>query len=340
MKIDRKLFLDVFHKQATTGNKYSQTKFASWITGKCLSWGHCKVEYDKIGNLYITKGSAEFFPCVVAHLDQVHHLVDSYSVILHKDYAFAMDNRGGVQVGIGGDDKCGIYIALEMYRTFDNIKLVFFVDEESGGIGSGQANLQFFDDCSFVVQPDRNHLTYDYINHTNGIAVTSDEFDMAMADILIGYGYEEAIGSFTDIGVLKENGLGICAFNISCGYLHAHTDREIVCIPELEDCLEVAYEAIDKLSYRKWEHISEYKWSKYGTSNLWDNLGWDYTDVYDDLPPADASISVYDDLVWEAMSNCEKRHCDVSGFQEDLDGSIFCSKCSKTIETNLYGKHH
>lgn len=33
-----------------------------------------KVETDAAGNLYITKGEAESYPCIVAHLDQVQRL--------------------------------------------------------------------------------------------------------------------------------------------------------------------------------------------------------------------------------------------------------------------------
>ena len=34
-----------------------------------------KVETDAAGNLYITKGEAESYPCIVAHLDQVQDIV-------------------------------------------------------------------------------------------------------------------------------------------------------------------------------------------------------------------------------------------------------------------------
>ena len=33
-----------------------------------------KIETDITGNLYITKGEAESYPCIVAHLDQVQRL--------------------------------------------------------------------------------------------------------------------------------------------------------------------------------------------------------------------------------------------------------------------------
>lgn len=109
MRIDRKLFIEVFRNQASTHNRYAQRKFASWIVSKCKMYDRtCKHEFDKEGNLYITKGSAELYPCIAGHLDQVHKMVEDYSIIMHKDYAFAMDNTMMRQTGIGGDDKAKI----------------------------------------------------------------------------------------------------------------------------------------------------------------------------------------------------------------------------------------
>ena len=45
-----------------------------------------KVETDAAGNLYITKGEAESYPCIVAHLDQVQRLHS-------KDFTFRLSKR-------------------------------------------------------------------------------------------------------------------------------------------------------------------------------------------------------------------------------------------------------
>lgn len=217
-----------------------------------------------------------------------------------------------------------------MFQRFDNIKLAFFVDEECGGVGSSKANLEFFNDCCFVIQPDRNHAKNDYINYTNGIPVTSDEFDKAMHPILDRYMYSEAFGTFTDIGVLKENGLGICAFNIACGYLFAHSSDEVVHIPSLELCMDVVYETISTLSYKRWEHVSE---SKYKSG--WD---FDWEKYYDNY----AQDELFDDDAYmdEALNTCTKKWCDKKNFTVDLDGSIYCNGCNDYIKepNDIYGK--
>lgn len=329
MKLDKKLFLEVHKHQAPSRNAHLQSKFANWILDKCRSFkSPFGFEFDKYGNVFIKKGDGPY-PCAVAHLDQVHSFVEDYSVIIHKDYAFAMDNASGTQCGIGGDDKCGIYIALEMFRRFDNIKIAFFTDEEVGGIGSSNCDLNFFDDCCFIIQPDRNHRRYDYINFTNGLSVTSKEFDDAIMPILESYGYKESTGTFTDIGCLKERGLNVVAFNIACGYLNAHTKYEIVDLTALKDCLNAIEEVIDQLSYRQWNHISETGHYKFNNWEDWNNYYSQQNDWKDDLFEDDP----LQDIVYDAIYNCPRSTCSEENFIIDLDANVYCSTCGKNFNT-------
>ena len=85
------------------------------------------------GNTYITKGMhAKTYPCVVAHTDTVHDIHKDFTLYDDNTIMFAMDMTQGLQVGIGGDDKVGIYVALEMLRELDVVKVAFFRDEETG----------------------------------------------------------------------------------------------------------------------------------------------------------------------------------------------------------------
>ena len=77
-------------------------------------------------NIYITKGDAEFFPCIVAHTDTVHDIHKTFKVYEDEGCLFAFNVSEGRQVGVGGDDKVGVWIALQTLLTFDNIKVAFF----------------------------------------------------------------------------------------------------------------------------------------------------------------------------------------------------------------------
>jgi hypothetical protein len=45
---------------------------------------------------------------------------------------YARNPINGSPTGIGGDDKCGVYICLKLLEKIDKIKCAFFVEEEIG----------------------------------------------------------------------------------------------------------------------------------------------------------------------------------------------------------------
>ena len=128
---------------------------------------------DSYGNVYVTKGTAGLYPCVVSHVDTVHSYNPDLKILNCGDLVFGFDSTTGKQHGIGADPKNGVYFAIEMLLRLDHVKVVFFQDEESGCLGSTSADMQFFKDCSFVVQLDRRSFTTDIIEHTNGVRLLS-----------------------------------------------------------------------------------------------------------------------------------------------------------------------
>lgn len=84
------------------------------------------IETDEIGNLFITKGNVQLYPCVVAHLDEVHEL--STRIIIEIPPIVCAVNEVGERVGVGADDKNGIWIALKLLEKCENIKVALFVE--------------------------------------------------------------------------------------------------------------------------------------------------------------------------------------------------------------------
>lgn len=200
------------------------------------------IEQDTHGNVYVTKGKDPLYPCIVSHLDQVHKYAPNKKIIENDGYLIAFD--GAKQVGTGGDDLVGVFVCLEVLKTYDNIKVVFFVAEEVGCIGSNACDLTFFEDCQFIGQADRKGNA-DFINHSNGVKLFDEEFSSYVAPILVKYNYKECIGVATDAGALSKRGVNIACFNISSGYYNAHTSTEFVCIDEVEVCLNIICDIID-----------------------------------------------------------------------------------------------
>ena len=88
-------------------------------------------QFDDYGNIYLTKGEVgenEFYPCVTAHMDTVQ---DKQNAFAKCGYSLEVKTRPGKKhgmfdhtgqneiyvegFGIGGDDKAGVLICLQMF---------------------------------------------------------------------------------------------------------------------------------------------------------------------------------------------------------------------------------
>lgn len=240
---------------------YKQWRMFAYIIRKLKAMGIKFFVLD--GCIYATKGDAKVYPCAVAHMDTVHDICEDLTILQvgHKLTGF---NRYTMkQSGIGGDDKVGIYIALECLRHFDNFKVVFYRDEEVGCAGSYDSYMDFFDDVSFVLQADRRGNS-DFITRAGGTQLSSKQFKKAMSPILKQYRYSCTDGMMTDVMALKENGLKISCANISCGYYEPHFKYEYVDIRDVDNCLAMMIDMFTKYGSIKFPHTVERIGFKYG----------------------------------------------------------------------------
>lgn len=233
---------------------------------------------DKAGNIYATKGKATTFPCIAAHLDEVHQAREKgYEVLFVKDEFIIGFNSGKREFnGIGADDKNGIWVCLKCLEKYDNLKCVFFVGEEQGCIGSRQADMKFFDDCRFVIQCDRKG-NGDFISTIYGDSLCSSRF---IEDAALGqYGYKEEKGMQTDVRTLRDRGLEISCANISCGYYYPHTPHEMTNIEDLKKCRTLVEHIIENC-----QEVYTYKEER----PQWPNRSWDF---FSDVFPSSRSYS-------------------------------------------------
>jgi len=233
------------------------------------------IEKDTHGNIYVTKGRTDLYPCVVSHLDQVHRYNANKTIIRNGDYLLAFD--GAEQIGTGGDDLVGVFMCLNLLDECDNIKVVFFVSEEIGCIGSNACDLDFFQDCKFIGQADRKGNA-DFINYSNGVQLFDEEFSNFAKPILEIYKYKECTGIATDAGALSKRNVGIACFNISCGYHNPHGTKEYVRVSEVKTCFNIFCEIISNAD-KQFKYIRAEKHMSYSkTSSKTHPL---YTQLYD-----------------------------------------------------------
>jgi hypothetical protein len=232
---------------------------------------------DNVGNMIITKGESDAFPCVVAHLDTVHNFYNdfkvSYTNKLNRVHAFATSQSQ--RVGVGGDDKCGIFACLYMLEKFDNIKIVFFTQEESGLIGSSDIEESVFDDVGYIIQLDRWGRS-DFISSVYKSDTVSDSFKLKIKDSMFKYGFYHAEGLITDSINLFERNVGVSCVNISCGYYQHHSNMEYIDVNELWNSVLFTEQIIRDLGE---EIYAKYGFNSYNELGYYDKTGNYYDEI-------------------------------------------------------------
>lgn len=227
------LLKQLYQIHSPSGNERAMKKFIRRYVR--LHIPDTNMRTDHVGNLYITKGESETYPCIAAHLDQVQrkHSKD-FKAIETEDIIFGYSLKNRRREGLGADDKNGIWIALKCLEKFECMKVVFFVSEETGCVGSRNADMDFFENTRFVIEPDRRGYM-DLITEISYTSLCSHEF---LEDTgFEAFGYREENGLMTDILELKEKGLKVSCINLSCGYYEPHTDGEFTVKKDLLNCL-------------------------------------------------------------------------------------------------------
>jgi hypothetical protein len=241
-----------------------EDRVVNFIIDFCDKHG-LKWEVDDYNNVYVTKGKikkGEFYPCVVAHTDTVHF--DQKDMILNNEKIKIIEKpfEGKTKLmgwcestdsptGIGGDDKVGVYICLNMLLEFDTIKAAFFVEEEIGMRGSKQADPDFFKNVGYAIQfdgPTRNWFSKTLM----GKNLWNEEFLTDVKPLLENYNVDNfSIDPFTDVLQLVQK-FGFCCSVFPTGYYNQHSKYEYVIPEETEECYQLGKEALNVLGLRKY----------------------------------------------------------------------------------------
>lgn len=250
--------LDFFKQLLSVPSKtYDEYLMIDFIT----SYLHSKnydYDVDEMGNIYVTKGDADLYPCFVAHTDTVHAMsnirVEEFDVEVDGEMKKALRGKGifdDSPVGIGGDDKCGIFIALQILEQVDNVKCAFFVSEELGCIGSHEADPLFFDNVQYVVEFDApsNYMVTEYCSGLRVFDRDSSFFKQVEPIMRFHFNKDAELMShpYTDIYALKKKFPHIQMINFSCGYYEYHTEFEYIILDDVERSLNFGLQIHEKV---------------------------------------------------------------------------------------------
>jgi acetylornithine deacetylase/succinyl-diaminopimelate desuccinylase-like protein len=191
------------------------------------------------------------FPVLlVAHMDTVHKELPK-QIYYDKDTDAVFSPQG-----IGGDDRCGVYMTFEVLKKF-NCSVLFTEDEEIGGVGAEKflnTKLARTLDFNYIIEFDRQGK-----NDAVFYECDNPEFE----EFITKEFYKTAYGTFSDISYLAPY-LGCAAVNLSCGYYKAHTTNEYVVLKEMEDSIQAACAILerttesDNFTYVEADYYSQY----------------------------------------------------------------------------------
>ena len=237
-----------------------------------------EVHMDSWGNLYVVKGEGlkvkdnelKGYPTLVCHLDQVQELHSEDFEVRQEDgklYGWSEQNQR--QEGLGADDKNGIWVCLRCLEECPHLKVFMAVGEEKGCIGSNHADMSFFADSLYVLEPDCKGGEEIHTN-LKGIPCASPEFEQALLEadsslftptgeadsslFTLHPSFSITPGKGSDIFALTLNGIGVSCANIPAGYHLPHKDDEYTVIAEVEHTLAFIQHFVTT-EHRRFPHI-------------------------------------------------------------------------------------
>lgn len=231
--------------------KMTQPEVKDYMNGYLKNKKYDVVNED--GFLY-AKGTVPVL--LVAHMDTVHK-EQCKSIV-------DMDGKLSSPQGIGGDDRCGVFIIMNLVKEL-HCSVLLCEDEEKGGIGARK-----FTNAKYEVKDEKGKVTEEKYIDNLGVNYMI-EFDRKGNNDAVFYscGNEEFIdfvedatnfkfstGTFSDISALMP-AAKLSGVNLSCGYYNAHWPTEYVMYDEMIDTIEVAKTLIKEKCDKPFEYVAK-----------------------------------------------------------------------------------
>lgn len=244
-----------------------QHDLKKYLVNTLKSLGYDKV-HNEDGYVYV-KGETPVM--LLAHMDTVHK--SAPIIITMKNTAKGTELSS--PFGIGGDDRCGIFMILEIIKDL-KCSVLFTEDEEIGCVGARK-----FSESEFIRNLDVNYMIeFDRRGHNDAVFYQCDnpEFTKFITQTF----FEEKWGSCSDISRVAPKA-GIAAVNLSSGYYNEHSEGEYVIFEEMLRVVEEAKDIICREVKEPFEYI-EKRFAGYGKSyDTYDSGGWGWR--WDDDKP-------------------------------------------------------
>ena len=259
---NKSLLSQLYAIHSPTGNEWPLIYFIREYVATHIP--EAEVRMDRLGNLYITKSSLNphpsslnhsSYPTLTCHLDQVQKIhSEDFEVRQEGDMLYGWSETSQQREGLGADDKNGIFVCLRCLEECPRLKVFMAVGEEKGCIGSNRADMSFFEDSLYVLEPDCKGGEEIHTN-LRDIPCASPDFELALLEChcplsIVHPPFSITPGKTSDILALTLNDIGVSCANIPAGYHHPHKDDEYTIISELEHSLEFVKQTALRLDQR------------------------------------------------------------------------------------------
>lgn len=206
----------------------SASKLKTALRNEMCKLGYAQKKLHNKKDFLYVEGDAPYM--LVAHLDTVHENLPSI-ICYSKDGNYITSPQG-----IGGDDRCGVYIILALLERLPFKPYVLFtMGEEIGGIGAKAFT-------KYVTELNLKYIVeYDRKGDNDCVFYNCDNTDFV--DFVEQFGFKEAYGTFSDISVVAP-ALKVAAVNISSGYYNPHTKTEYVSMFDMQNIIERSVEML------------------------------------------------------------------------------------------------
>lgn len=264
---------------------------------------------------------------LVAHLDTVHR-EEVRHICYSRDGKLMMSPEG-----IGGDDRAGVYMALEIVKNH-RCHILFCEDEEIGGRGAREfANSKIRPEVNYIVEMDRRGAAD---------AVFYDCDNPEFTDFVCGFGFKEAFGTFSDISVIAPR-LGIAAVNISAGYYNEHSRHEYINLAQMETNIDRISQMVQAPA-EKFEYLERLSYGgRYGQlyfepMDLWglSRRGQSFRQTKSLMPlPESAYLVINGHMVESCSSYYMDSTGDVFDYLPDIDAAVKSENAVAYSESGL-----
>lgn len=198
------------------------------------------------GGIIVTPKKCEKYPLICSHLDTINDQRKAKEtpkisdINIQGDY-ISLTNNSPCSC-LGGDDRCGVYIALELIKARLPYAFGFFYDEEIGGIGSKYMLQYLTDNITAFIGLDRRGA--------DQAAIYGYDNSELMA-LFERRGYFKVKGSFTDASNLAGMySKGVACINLSVGYYNEHTPKETINTTAMNRTLTILKDMVDELTFK------------------------------------------------------------------------------------------